>query len=158
MAHSLPALRANAKRLRRIYVGVALAGVAIAAIFALLVASGSKEDGPIIVSAILGFGLLAIGVGLLVVRVRIDARVLQALLERPQSVRRVAPKRTESAVHGSTVATYSWLVLELTDGSTMDVYTSADDFRSVLAEVRRCAPDAEYDDAWSVERTNLHLR
>ncbi len=61
-------------------------------------------------------------------------------------------------MHGSTVAQYTWIVLELTDGIRLDVYASANDFDRVLGEIRRCAPDAAYDSVWVKERMDIHMR
>ena len=154
----LTSLRANAKRLRAIYLWLTLAGIAGCALLGAYLGSGEKLEGPAIAVAVVVAGLALIGGGMLLARWRWDAQILQALLREPQRIARVYRKETETTVHGATAARYHWLVLELTDGTLLDVYASADDLARVLAEVRQCAPDAHYDGAWIKERMNLRVR
>jgi hypothetical protein len=157
-ATPLTSLRANAKRLRAIYLGLTLAGVAGCGLLGAYLGSGEKLEGPAIAVAVVVAGLALIGGGMLLMRFRWDAQILRALLREPQRIARVYRKETETTVHGATASRYHWLVLELTDGTCLDAYASADDLERVLAEVRQCAPDAHYDGAWIKERMNLRVR
>jgi hypothetical protein len=154
----LTSLRANARRLRAIYAWLTLAGVAGCGLLGAYLGSGEKLEGPAIAVAVVVSGLALIGGGMLLMRWRWDAQILRTLLREPQRIARVYRKETETTVHGATAARYHWLVLELTDGTRLDVYSSAEDLERVLAEIRRCAPDAHYDGAWLKERMNLRLR
>ena len=155
---SLPLLLVNAKRLRSIYAWLSVAGGVGSGLLGAYFISGAKIEGPSIAAAVFFPGILAVCLAQLLWQRRQDAKVLRLLIDEPQLIARVFPKRTESAVYGATVARYSWIVLELANGSRSSVYSSADDFEGVLREIRRCAPNAQYDGAWVTERTNVHIR
>ena len=115
---------------------------------------GGEVDGPMIAVGILVVCVAAMGLGLLVLRTRVDAKIGRILRTDAGSIARVFPKQTESSMRGETVARYTWIVLQLRDGSELDVYASSD-FARVLEEIRRHAPDAEYDPQWRTERLDL---
>jgi len=154
----LTALRANARRLRGIYAWLTVAGASGCGVLGAYLASGEKLEGPAIAAAVVVVGLALVGGAMLLLRWRWDAKILRTLLRDPQGIARVFRKETETTVHGSTAARYHWLVLELTDGTRLDVYASGGDVERVLAEIRQCAPGARYDDAWVKERMNLRIR
>lgn len=154
---SLPMLQANARRLRSIYAWVALTGLVGSGLLGAYVASGAEISGPLVAVAVVSVGSLFMGAGMLLARRSADAKIVRVLLEEPHRVARVIPKETESTMQGATVARYQWIVVELVDRSRLDVYASSD-FDRVLAEVRRCAPDAHYHQAWIRERTNVRFR
>jgi hypothetical protein len=154
---ALPVLEANARSLRRVYMGISLLSLGGSTLFAAWVASGGRIEGPAIAVAVFLSGMLIVGLGLLVFRRYHDRAIAHALLQNPSSIKRVFPKRTESALYGATVATYRWIVLELTNGRRLDIYAKVSDFTSILSEIHRAAPDAEYDPAWKVERYNVRI-
>jgi hypothetical protein len=157
MAEARPALKAleeNAARLRTIYLWLTLGGTLASACTGLWLGLGGVATGPMVGVAVFAVGAAAMGAGLLLTRRRAHLRILRALVDEPASIVRVFPKLAESTLYGVTTAQHRWIVLELSDGSELEVYASTN-FERVLAEVRRCAPKATLDARWVTERTNV---
>ncbi|MBK8999029.1 MAG: hypothetical protein IPM35_25175 [Myxococcales bacterium] len=154
----LDLLEDNLRRLRAIYVGVTAVGVALSVALAGYVYAGGELEGPVIVFAVLGPGVLLIGLALLLPRLRVTgSKIVRTLLERPERVVRVGLERTESTIAGARAASYEWVVLELGDRTRLRILVREGDLRGVLAEIRRCAPQATFDERWAVQRTDVSI-
>jgi hypothetical protein len=124
--------------------------------------TGAEVEGPVIAVAVASGGMLLVGLALLLTNMRVDsARVVRVLGERPGDVVRVGLKRTESNVAGVDAASYEWIVLDVGTADRLDerleVLVRQRDLRSVLGEIRACAPSAKFDNQVFVQRTELRF-
>jgi hypothetical protein len=155
MVQSLEFTRACARRLRFIDAGMAAAsGLVCAGVY---LASEGELGRPGWVVAGVAAVMFALGIGVFLVRVVHDRRIVRALVEQPHTIARMFPKRVEGAIWGATVSRYGFIVLELVDGTTLDVYAPKDDFDAVRFELRAAAPESCWLADGVTERTNVRV-
>lgn len=159
MFDPLRVAKRNLRKLRTTYALLTGAGAAASAIVGVLVLSGVDPAGPVIAAAVLAFGALAMGAGMLLIRARVEtAPAIVLLTKHPERVLRVFPKATETVALGASLVSYRWVVIQDDAGNAHELYAGGSDLPAVIAEVRRCAPDAHYDPALQVERLSLRAR
>ncbi|HMR06229.1 MAG TPA: hypothetical protein PKA88_10630 [Polyangiaceae bacterium] len=156
----LAVLKANLRWRRSIYLGITIAGGLLCVPLALYLGTGGELEGAAIAFATLAPGALLIGLALLLPNSRVESSaVVRLLRERPQAIRRIGLKRTESNIAGVDAARYEWIVLETGTKDRVDdrleVLVKQQELRTVLAEIRACAPDADFDRQVDVQRLKV---